>query len=132
MFLFRKAEPAVTPQEQREELLREFFMGNLEYKVKFDQTDLRKREHFLKKIISGGWLGVGVAGMGYVNFRLASNRYPELRNARWGILAAFVAAGGGLMVSNYFKIKLDVQEYLRQKYLAGTKTGDSGMPRDPQ
>lgn len=123
MFLFRKPKQVITPQDKREELLREFYLGNLEYSVRFDQKDMKMREYFLKRVISGGWLGFGVMGMGYFNFRLLSNMFPEKKYMKWGALGGFMIAGNLIIVSNYFKVKLESQEYLRQKYLAGPTPG---------
>lgn len=118
MFLFGKQKPPSNPQEERLELLREFCYGNTEYKVRFDREDLRKREYILKKMISRGWLGLGLAGMGYGNYRLLGVVYPEQKMLRKAAFGSFVLIGSATLVVSYFRIKLEAQEYLRTKYLS--------------
>lgn len=121
MFLFGKPKPPKNPQEERIEMVREFILGNEEYKVRFDREDLRKREHLLKKLISRGWLGFGLAGMGYGNYRLLEFSYPGQKRLRMAALGSFMLAGVSTWFFSYFRIKMEAQEYLRTKYLLRQK-----------
>jgi hypothetical protein len=117
-----KPKPPTTPQEDRLEMLREFIIGNEDYKIRFDREDLRKREFLLKKMISRGWLGLGLAGMGYGNYRLLEFSYPGQKSLRMAALESFMLAGVSTWFFSYFRIKLEAQEYLRTKYLLRKKT----------
>lgn len=132
MFLVRKPAPAVTPQEKRIELLREFYLGNMEYAVKFDHKDMVKREYYLRRIISGGWLGVGCVGLGFLNLRVFGSIYPELNRFKWAIIGSYTAFGTIFMVKNYFNVKLESQEYLREKYLSDQPSGSSSSSPRPK
>lgn len=121
MFLFRKPEVAVTPQEKREELLREFIWGNPDYTIKFDQEDMEMRKTFLTKVIAGGWLGVAAIGMGLYNFHFVKKSFPKNPQLKWFVLCSFWSTGSMMMASYYFKAKFESQEYLRKKYLSGSE-----------
>lgn len=125
MKLFGKHKPPANPQEEREELLREFIWGNEEYKIKFDKNDLKQRQVFLRSLISRGWISLGIAGLGYTNYRLISSSQPSNKWLKYSVLSGFLLASVGFWTYSYFSILIDVQDYLKEKYLTNPKNSDA-------